>query len=226
MLTNREKEIKLCFSNETLLCYRDVSAEQSGVKSSVTQKTRRSEAVVKNLCISTAHSFVLLFPKWSVFPCRPSEAVLAEQVGLPHVLTLRETIRDLDLAEVLDALLQLLFHAHFLFGWPFLAAAGVPRACSQSAEEIALTPLLRLLLLQYRTSWPFFLGRPVQRLDVCLSADRPANDCSLRGTGFRLALGAGGGELIKGGAALALTLTFVPLAAAVTWRRGPARRST
>lgn len=55
-----------------------------------------------------------------------SQAVLAEKIGLPHVFALREMLRDLDLAEVLDALLQLLFHTHLLLGWPFLGATRVP----------------------------------------------------------------------------------------------------
>lgn len=114
-----------------------------------------------------------------------SETVLAEKVGLPHVLALRKALWDLDLVEVLDALFQLLLHAHLLFAWSFLAAAArVPRAGGESAEEIALTPLLRLLLLQEMTSWSFFLGRTVQRLDMRLSADGSTDHCTLGGAGF------------------------------------------
>lgn len=221
----QEKEKKLCFSNKTLLCYRDVSGEQSRVELSVTEDTRVWGSSEEFVC---QHSSQLRTPLLKVinFPSCFSEPVLAEQVGLPHVLALREMLWDLYLVEVLDALLQLLLYAHFLFGRPFLAAAGVPWARSQSAEKITFTALFRLLLLQYRTSRSFFLSWTVQRLDVCLSANGPTDDRTLRWAGFWLALGTGGGKLIEGGAALALTLTFVPLAAAVARRRGPAWWST
>lgn len=65
---------------------------------------------------------------------------------------------------------------------------------------------------------------PVQGLDVGvrvrLAADRPTDDGALRGAGLRLGLGAGGGEVVEGGAALAVAL--VVFAAAVARRGGPA----
>lgn len=47
--------------------------------------------------------------------------------------------------------------------------------------------LLGLLLLQEMLNGAF-LGRPVQRLHVRLSADRPTDDGTLRGAGLGVAL--------------------------------------
>lgn len=64
-----------------------------------------------------------------------------------------------------------------------------------------------------------FLGRPVQRLHVRLSADRPTDDGTLWGAGLGVALGAGGGQFVEGGSTLTFAFTFVTLAAAVArWR--------
>ena len=155
-------------------------------------------------------------------PFPGSEAVLSQQVGLPHVFPLREPLRDLDLAEVLNALFQLLLHRQLLFHRPLLAGAGVAGARRERAQQVTLPPLLGLLehgdgaLFQW----------PVQGLDVGvgvrLAADRAADDGPLGRAGLGLALGAGGGELIEGGAALTLAIALVVFAAAVTWRGGPA----
>lgn len=56
-------------------------------------------------------------------------------------------------------------------------------------------------------------------MGVWLATYWATDDCSLGRAGLWLTLGAGGGELIERGATL--TITFVVLAAAVTWRRGP-----
>lgn len=58
-------------------------------------------------------------------------------------------------------------------------------------------------------------------MGVRLAADRAADHRPLGRAGFRLALRAGGGEVVEGGAALALAVAFVVLAAAVTRRGGP-----
>lgn len=71
-----------------------------------------------------------------------SEAVLSQQVGLPVVLPLRKPLWDLDLAEVLNALFQLLLHCQLLFRWPFLAGAGVAGACREGAQQVTLPPPL------------------------------------------------------------------------------------
>lgn len=159
-------------------------------------------------------------------PSPGSEAVLPQQVGLPHVLPLGKPLGDLDLAEVLNALFQLLLHRHLLLGRPLLAAAGVAGAGRERAQQVALSPLLGLL----EHGDGALLQRPVQRLHVGvrvrLAADGATDDGALGGAGFRLALGAGGGELVKGGAALALAVALVVLAAAVARRGGPARRAT
>lgn len=106
---------------------------------------------------------------------------------MPHVLALRKALRNLDLAEVLDALLQLLFHSQLFFRWPLLAGAGVPGTCGERPEKVTLATLLRLLLLQEMLNGAF-LGRPVQRLHVRLSADRATDDGTLWRAGLRMAL--------------------------------------
>lgn len=63
----------------------------------------------------------LVFPPFPPFP--GSKPVLSQQVGLPHVLPLREPLWDLDLLKVLNALFQLLLHCHLLFRLSFFAAA-------------------------------------------------------------------------------------------------------
>lgn len=151
----------------------------------------------------------------------PSEAVLPEQVGLPQVLPLWEAVGNLDLAEVLDAFLQFLLHRHLLLDGRTLLVAGVSGAGGQRAQQVALPallrPLLLLLLLRHRAA---LLGGPVQCLDHT-AADGAADYSAQWRACLRLAVGAGGGEVVEGGDALAVTL----LAAAVAWRRGPARRS-
>lgn len=78
----------------------------------------------------------------SAFGDLPSEAVFAQQVGLPIVLPLWEAFGDLDLAEVLDALLQLFLDGHLgLLGRSLLAGGGgVARAGRQRAQQVALAP--------------------------------------------------------------------------------------
>lgn len=127
---------------------------------------------------------------------RPSKTVFAQEVGLPHVLALGKMLRNLDLAEVLDAFVQFLFHSQLFFRWPFLAGAGVPGTCGERPEEVALAVLLGLLLLQEMLNGAF-LWRPVQCLHVCLPADRATDDGTLRGAGLGVALRAGGGELVE-----------------------------
>lgn len=92
-------------------------------------------------------------------PC--SEAVLPQKVGLPHVLPLREPLRDLDLAEVLNALIQLLLHRHLLFRRPLLGA-GVAGARRERAQQVTLPPLFGVLDHLDGALFP----RPVQSLDV------------------------------------------------------------
>lgn len=150
-----------------------------------------------------------------------SEAVLPQQVGLPHVLPLREPLRNLDLPEVLNALFQLLLHRQLLFHRPLLGAAGVTGARRERAQQVALPPLLGLL----EHGDGALLQRPVQGLDVGvgvrLAADRAADDGPLGRAGLRLALGAGGGKIVEGRATLTLAIALVVLAAAVAWRGGP-----
>lgn len=117
----------------------------------------------------------------------PSKTVFAQEVGLPHVLAFGKVLGNLDLAEVLDALLQLLFGSQLFFRRPLLTGAGVPGTCGERPEKVALATLLGLLLLQEMLNGAF-LGRPVQRLHVRLSADRAADDGTLRGAGLRMAL--------------------------------------
>lgn len=64
---------------------------------------------------------------------------------MPIVLPLGEPLRDLDLAEVLNALIQLLLGRQLFFRWPFLAGAGVPGTRRKRAQQVALSPLLGLL---------------------------------------------------------------------------------
>lgn len=91
-----------------------------------------------------------------------SEAVLSQQVGLPHVLPLREPLWDLDLPEVLNALFQLLLNRQLLFHWPLLAAAGVAGACCKRAQQVTLSPMFGLL--EHGDGALF--QRPVQGLHV------------------------------------------------------------
>lgn len=63
-------------------------------------------------------------------------------------------------------------------------------------------------------NWYFGHGT-IQRLSVGPSDNWATNHGSLGGTGLRLGLGTGSGELVEGGAALALVLAFMALAAAV-----------
>ena len=69
-----------------------------------------------------------------------------------------------------------------------------------------------------------FLGGAVQGLAVGVgvgvrrAGDRAANHRALRGAGLRLALRAGGGDVVEGGTALTLALTLMVLAAAVAGR--------
>lgn len=158
------------------------------------------------------------------WPGSVSETVLSQQLRLPHVLPLREAFRDLDLTKVLDALLQLLLNGHLLLSWPLLTGAGVSGASGERAEEITLPALFWLL---QHLHWAL-LQRPVQGLDmgVGLPVDWPTDDGALGWAGLWLALRAGGGELIEGGATLALSITLVVLAAAVAGRRRPTRGAT
>lgn len=113
-----------------------------------------------------------------------SEAVLSQQVSLPHVLPFREPFWDLDLAEVLNALFQLLLDCQLLFCRSFLAGAGVAGARCKRAQQIALPPMFGLLehgngaLFQW----------PVQGLDVgmgmMLAAYWATDDCSLGRAGL------------------------------------------
>lgn len=113
-----------------------------------------------------------------------SEAVLSQQVGLPHVLPLREPFWDLDLAEVLNALFQLFLHRQLLLRRPFLAGAGVAGARRERAQQVALSPMLGLL----EHGDGALLQRPVQGLDVGvgvrLAADWATDDCSLGRAGL------------------------------------------
>lgn len=95
--------------------------------------------------------------------CFPdSEAVLFQEVSLPHVLPLGEPLRDLDLAEVLNALFQLLLHCQLFFRWPLLASAGVTGARCERAQQVTLPPLFRLL----EHGDGAFFQWPVQSLDI------------------------------------------------------------
>lgn len=94
--------------------------------------------------------------------CPGSEAVLSQQVGLPHVLPLGEPLWDLDLAEVLNALFQLLLDRQLLFCRPFLAGAGVAGARRKRAQQVTLPPLFGLL--EHGDGALF--QRPVKGLDV------------------------------------------------------------
>lgn len=112
-----------------------------------------------------------------------SEAVLPQQVRLPHVLPLREPLGNLDLAEIFDALLQLLLHRQLLLHWPLLAA-GVTRASCERAQQVTLPPVLGLL----EHGDGALLLRPIQGLDVGvwvrLAADWPTDDGALWGASF------------------------------------------
>lgn len=91
-----------------------------------------------------------------------SEAVLPQEVGLPHVLPLGEPFWDLDLAEVLNALFQLLLDCQLLFRRSFLTGAGVAGARRERAQQITLPPMFGLL---EHGNGALFQG-PVQGLDV------------------------------------------------------------
>lgn len=70
------------------------------------------------------------------------------------------------------------------------------------------------------------MGNGLLRVLQVLAADGAADDGALRGAGLRLRLGAGGGDLVEGGAALAFALALVAFAAAVTVGGGPAGGTT
>lgn len=91
-----------------------------------------------------------------------SEAVLSQQVSLPHVLPLGEPLWDFDLPEVLNALFQLLLNRRLLFSLPFLAGAGVAGARGKRAQQVTLPPLFGLL--EHGDGALF--RRPVQGLDI------------------------------------------------------------
>lgn len=91
-----------------------------------------------------------------------SEAVLSQQVSLPHVLPLREPLWNLDLPEVLNALFQLLLNRQLLFRRPLLAAAGVAGARCERAQQVALSSVLGLLEHGNGT----FFQWPVQGLHI------------------------------------------------------------
>lgn len=91
--------------------------------------------------------------------------------------------RNLYLAEVLDALLKLLLYGQLFLRLPLLAGACVPGAGGECSQKIALAAVLGLLLLEKMLNGTF-LGRPIQRLHVCLPADRSADDGTLRGAGL------------------------------------------
>lgn len=133
---------------------------------------------------------------------------------MPHVLPLRKVIGNPNAAEVLDAFLQLLLWSHLLLVCFPLCGLSFADPEGSHAEHLSLAPHLRLL---QHVNWSFRHGA-VQRLDVGPPAHWAADHGSLRGTGLRLGLRAGGGELVEGSAALSLTLAFVALAAAVAVR--------
>lgn len=118
-----------------------------------------------------------MFAPSAVFPA--SETIFSQQVSLPHVLPLREPLWDLNLAEVLNALFQLLLNCELLFCGPFLAAAGITGAGCKSAQQVTLASLFRLLDHGDRA----LFQRPVQGLDIGtgmrLATYWATDDCSL-----------------------------------------------
>lgn len=133
---------------------------------------------------------------------------------MPHVLPLWKAIGNPNPAEILDAFLQLLLWSHLLLvGFPLRSLSLADPEGSHS-DHVSLAA--HFCLLQH-VNLSFGQGT-VQRLNVGTSTDGATNHSSLRGTGFRLRLRTGSGELVEGSAALSLTLTFVVLAAAVTVR--------
>lgn len=140
------------------------------------------------------------------------EAVLSQQLGLPHVLPIRKAIRNPNPAEVLDAFLQLLLWRYFLFVCFPLGGLSFADPKGPHAEQISLAA--HFCLLQH-VNWSFGQGA-VQGLNVGPPAHRATNHSSLRGAGLRLGLRTGSGELIEGSAALSLAIALVTFAAAVT----------
>lgn len=135
---------------------------------------------------------------------------------------LREAIWNFYLQEILDALLQLLFDGElFLRSFLFAAYVRLPGAWRQSPEQVTFPPHLRLLDQLHGA----LLNGPVQGLDVALARYRTADHCLLGRAGLWLAVAAGGGEVIAGGAALPF-VSLAILAAAITVRGGPPGRLT
>lgn len=133
---------------------------------------------------------------------------------MPHVLPFRKAIRNPNPAEVLDAFLQFLLWSHLLLVRFPLCGLSFADPEGSHAEHVSLAA--HFCLLQH-VNLSFGQGT-VQRLNVGPPAHGATDHSSLRGTGLRLGLRTGSGELIEGGAALSLALTFVALAAAVTVR--------
>lgn len=123
-----------------------------------------------------------MFAPSAVFPA--SETIFSQQVSLPHVLPLGEPLWDLNLAEVLNALFQLLLNCELLFCGPLLAAAGVTGAGCESAQQVTLASLFRLLDHGDRA----LFQRPVQGLDIGtgmrLATYWATDDCSLGRAGL------------------------------------------
>lgn len=139
--------------------------------------------------------------------------VLPEQFRLPRVFPLGEPVWNFDLEEILDAFLQLFLNGElFLNGFLFAAHVRLPGAGSQSPEQVAFPPHLRLLDQLDRA----LLDGTVQSLDVGLACHGPADDRLLGRAGLRLAVAAGGGEVVARCAALPFFVTLAILAAAIT----------
>lgn len=128
---------------------------------------------------------------------------------------LGEPVWNFDLEEILDAFLQLFLNRElFLNSFFFAAHVRLPGAGSQSPQQVALPPHLRLLDQLHRA----LLDGTVQSLDVGLACHGPADDRLLGRAALGLAVTAGGGEVVARRAALPFFVTFAVLAAAVTMR--------
>lgn len=129
------------------------------------------------------------------------------------MFSLGEPIRNFDLEEILDAFFQLFLDGElFLNSFFFAAHVRLPGARRQGPEQIAFPPHLGLLDLLHRA----LLDGTVQSLDVGLACHGPTDDCLLGGAGLRLAVTAGGGEVVAGRTALPFFVTLAILAAAIT----------
>lgn len=79
-----------------------------GLSTGIDRKVRGSSSVVctsNSSCSSEHVHYCSLRSRFENGYRRSSKTVFAQEVGLPHVLALGKVLRNLDLAEVLDALL-------------------------------------------------------------------------------------------------------------------------